>query len=603
MALSGKTNVVSFATSGAFQVWIEWSATQNASNNTSTVKAVMYVKSVYSGSGFNSNSCTMSISIDGSPSAITKSVSINNIQTIAVHSFTKTVAHNADGNKTLSVSGAFAANIMGWPQVSPSGSFSLNKIPRAYDFTVSSTTVAMDSNITINIGNNGSGNRAILRFFFGTKNLALNGDAPVGTNYTFKLGANDWADQIPSSTSGVGTMIVETWVGATKIGEAKKTITLTYPTGTAYSPTITGFDAYEAITTTQTVTGSNRIFVQGLTNIRLDTSTTIAHGSPIKEFKWEINGTTITNIGYLQDVNLALTNLGAGTEIPVKVTVTDRRGRTASKTGYTINIQPYQPPKLTEFSAIRKASPDTTVDIVKTVDVASIKNGTTEKNTYTVTTKYKLSTATEWTTAKTETNTSGNLSITDMSVNSSYDIEVTVTDKFNTISATQVVSTTAVPMHFYKDVGVGIHKMYEEGHGALDVGGDIWSNGRSLLNIFYPVGTIYQSTNSANPSTWMGGTWERFGNGKTLVAVDENDTDFNAPNKTGGAKTHQLKHDELPAIRYYKGNKDTYDYDLAIEASLGSGSIYGFKYPTVGRNVAHNNMSPYVTVYRWRRIA
>lgn len=601
MALSGKTNVVSFATSGAFQVWLEWSATQNKANNTSTVNAVMYVKSVYSGSGFSSNGCTMTIIIDGqSTGVVTKGVSINNIQTIAVHSFSATVPHSGDGTKTFGISGQFAANIMGWPQVLSTGTFSLDKIPRAYTFMTNVDSVNMDSPLTINIANNGSGYTARLYYHFGNKRLLLNGATPVGTNYDYIFKASDWADQIPSSTSGWGTLSVETWNGGTKIGAASKSIGLTYPTGTAYSPSVTDFDAYEAITTTQTVTGSSRIFVQGLTNVRLHTTATTAHGSPIKEYKWEINGNTITNNGLTQDVNLGRTNLGTGSAIPVKVTVTDQRGRTASKTGYTINIQPYQPPKLTEFSALRKTSPDTTVDIVKTVAVASIKNGTTEKNTYTVTTKYKLSTATEWTTAKTETNTSGNLSIADMSVNSSYDIEVAVTDKFNTISATQVVSTTAVPMHFYKDVGVGVHKMYEEGHGALDVGGDIWSNGRSLLNIFYPVGTIYQSTNSANPSTWMGGTWERFGNGKTLVAVDENDTDFSVPNKIGGTKAHTIK---------YKLNDNTFGIYNSGEESAGFGlqqSTYFRDRQMVLSQSAPKPFSvvqPYITVYRWRRIA
>ena len=42
----------------------------------------------------------------------------------------------------------------------------------------------------------------------------------------------------------------------------------------------------------------------------------------------------------------------------------------------------------------------------------------------------------------------------------------------------------------------------------------------NLLDKIYPVGSIYISTSSANPSTIYGGTWERYGQGKTLVGLN-----------------------------------------------------------------------------------
>ncbi|MCW1043450.1 phage baseplate protein, partial [Streptococcus anginosus] len=55
------------------------------------------------------------------------------------------------------------------------------------------------------------------------------------------------------------------------------------------------------------------------------------------------------------------------------------------------------------------------------------------------------------------------------------------------------------------------------------------------------------STAPTNPTTFMGGVWERFGNGRVLVCVDEADADFNTANKTGGEKTHTLTIDEMPS--------------------------------------------------------
>lgn len=43
----------------------------------------------------------------------------------------------------------------------------------------------------------------------------------------------------------------------------------------------------------------------------------------------------------------------------------------------------------------------------------------------------------------------------------------------------------------------------------LRVKGTMTIGGKSLLDMFYPVGSIYMSANDTNPSTFMGGTWER----------------------------------------------------------------------------------------------
>lgn len=55
----------------------------------------------------------------------------------------------------------------------------------------------------------------------------------------------------------------------------------------------------------------------------------------------------------------------------------------------------------------------------------------------------------------------------------------------------------------------------------------------------YPIGSIYLSVVNTNPSSFIGGTWERFGKGRTLVGVDENDANFNTVKKTGGHKELQ----------------------------------------------------------------
>lgn len=119
-----------------------------------------------------------------------------------------------------------------------------------------------------------------------------------------------------------------------------------------------------------------------------------------------------------------------------------------------------------------------------------------------------------------------------------------------------------------------------------------------------PVGTILTTTNSANPTSYIGGVWERYGKGQVLVGVDENDADFNEIGKTGGEKTHALTAAENgPHSHSYTrtGNNNyvrvepssTYGTSLAGTTNTGSS----------GEGAPHNNLQPYVAVYMFRRTA
>lgn len=67
------------------------------------------------------------------------------------------------------------------------------------------------------------------------------------------------------------------------------------------------------------------------------------------------------------------------------------------------------------------------------------------------------------------------------------------------------------------------------------------SSGVTLLQALdgvYPIGSVYISTVSTNPATLFGvGTWAAFGAGRVLVGLNSGDTDFDAAEETGGAKT------------------------------------------------------------------
>ncbi len=128
----------------------------------------------------------------------------------------------------------------------------------------------------------------------------------------------------------------------------------------------------------------------------------------------------------------------------------------------------------------------------------------------------------------------------------------------------------------------------------------------------YPVGSIYVSTKSENPGTTYGGTWERYGNGRALVGVDESQTEFNTVGKTGGEKTHLLTIAEMPSHNHNIGlrenNAGTVRYhnfssNYAVNTSDWYTVTEGNYVLPAGGSKAHNNLQPYITVYMWKRVS
>lgn len=137
---------------------------------------------------------------------------------------------------------------------------------------------------------------------------------------------------------------------------------------------------------------------------------------------------------------------------------------------------------------------------------------------------------------------------------------------------------------------------------------------------YFPVGSIYMSVNSTNPSTYFGGTWERI-KGKFLLGADDSIYKVGA---TGGEAAHQLTTSEIPAHTHgsksLTGGYYSYDYvgsraNGIISETVANENGTGFgadptqtpwkefsinathEHSSVGGNTAHNNMPPYLAVY------
>lgn len=145
---------------------------------------------------------------------------------------------------------------------------------------------------------------------------------------------------------------------------------------------------------------------------------------------------------------------------------------------------------------------------------------------------------------------------------------------------------------------------------------DSFVKGDALLNLVYPVGSIYMSANNVSPQTFLGGTWQPI-QGRFLLGAD---TSYTA-GSTGGEALHTLTETEMPAHIHNRIVTDTKP-DVSLTRGTGTytdtsstSSAYGpwygsgFSYQGVARTNSagggqpHNNMPPYLAVYIWKRTA
>ena len=139
--------------------------------------------------------------------------------------------------------------------------------------------------------------------------------------------------------------------------------------------------------------------------------------------------------------------------------------------------------------------------------------------------------------------------------------------------------------------------------GTLTVGG----NTAATLQAVYPVGSIYiNAAVATNPATLLGfGTWAAFGAGRVMVGIDSTDTDFDAAEETGGAKTVTLTTSQIPSHTHtatLMGNGEDEQQDLPA-AGDNTNPSRTMTTSATGGGAAHNNVQPYIVVYMWKRTA
>ena len=135
--------------------------------------------------------------------------------------------------------------------------------------------------------------------------------------------------------------------------------------------------------------------------------------------------------------------------------------------------------------------------------------------------------------------------------------------------------------------------------------------GKNEINIdaIYPVGSIYITTVSTNPSTYFGGTWAAFGAGKALFGKDTAGT-FLTAGSTGGAETNTHNHYQTVSFDgsgLYVSTTGATPRTRVISrnhiAPIGAANTGGNTREDSTFDETIGILPPYIVVYMWQRTA
>ena len=477
-----------------------------------------------------------------------------------------TVTHKSDGSLSGYVKLRFDApgTSGGW---SP-GTTDLNTkwtacttIARASSISVSGSQLSSGVSVTIDRKSNSFTHKVEYKFVESDW-TTVSSDAATSASFTPPVSL---ATQIPSAETGALTVRVTTFNGSTQIGDpVTKSINLKVPTNMV--PSLSGLSATRI---DNGVPSSWGIYVKGKSQVKITASgANGAQGSTIVGYSISGPGLSINASSGTSEV---LSSTGT---LTYTCTVTDTRGRTASKT-VSINVVDYTYPNIS-MSAERctsdgtKSINGTYLRIVITFSYASVsgKNSIASKSCSCNGVSNSLfASGTAFVLAA------------NCSIGNHYTVSASVKDALgNTATASVEVTTSYRILNVNKNKnGLAIGKFSEKAafevnmdsyflkniksdftvEGALTVNGDVALP--KLLNKIYPVGAVYITYNNINPSTFLGGTWEQFGQGRTLIGEgtgNDGSTSMSfTTNSSGGEYQHKLTVDEMPSHNH---SRDTY---------------------------------------------
>lgn len=212
--------------------------------------------------------------------------------------------------------------------------------------------------------------------------------------------------------------------------------------------------------------------------------------------------------------------------------------------------------------------------------------------------------------------------IWDSNVNSMIRIKITKNKNSESYHITTTdLSNNTIIKDYDKDYHFNLTFLTLNG-GRISFSNKKWYHTVSFIDMIYPIGSIYMSVNSINPSLFIGGIWEQIQDRFLLASGRTYQS-----GSTGGSATVALTKAQMPRHnhtqaqhRHKQGNKysdgngseGAYTYSSNRKAT---DHYTDYQTPVINHTGGtgttnadangspHENMPPYVVVYMWKRIA
>ena len=326
------------------------------------------------------------------------------------------------------------------------------------------------------------------------------------------------------------------------------------------------------------------LWVRGMSRLQYTVEASAVGGASLAECRFTFAGQTVSGFtGATAPIGMA------GALTPTAV-VTDSRGRTTTVSAPAVPVFDYQTPSLRTSVAFRcnAAGVEDSGGACLRVKAAGSCWPLDGRNTVTLRARYRpvggvygdyITLVSGLTTQIAE----------GLDKDTTYEVELSAIDTLGSVRAVSYTSSNAAVAFHLRSGGVGaafgkladgpsLQCAWDAGFdGDVTVAGQLAAGslivgGRTLLDLMYPVGSLYLSTAETDPGTTLGGTWQRIED-RFLLAAGQTYT----AGATGGQAVQTLTEQHLPPhIHHLEGftsvDSTTHDHGVPNIAQGGSGS-------------------------------
>ncbi len=568
---------------------------QDVTNNRTTVATLLNIDVIGSGS-YTTDS--VKAGLTGGADISWGRTTITNGRTLIQGSYT--VNHNSDGTASTTI-GCWVTQTYGGSLGWGEATVTLPTIPRASQPSIN-TWPGNSPNITAGVACTIHMNRASSSFTHKvTYSIGSASGTIASSGVTDNVGwtpPTSLCSQFPNATSKSGTITVTTYSGSTTIGSKSCTFNLSVP---SYSPSITNMAVAENNSVVSAKSSS--VTVQSLSNKTVSAKVNTSYSATIS--KVIIEGTTYTS-GWSSGASVSRSGITGKTNGTYTISITDSRGKTASAT-VKQTYHSYASPTVTATGA-RNSSTVTTGTISYTAKYTNILS-----NSVTVSVKRGSDTA-KSKSGGSSGSYSASESWTDLVATNSYSFVITVTDKFNKSNSITVnIGMSSIPLWIGKtNILMGKNSKVQDNQNVA----------RTLVDMFYPVGSYYETSNTSfNPNTTWGGTWVEDSKDRVLIGGGSS----YGYGSTGGSASHThttsghtLTVNEMPSHTHNTGAWTPHDVgswgaragaQYTSESNPYSNTAFDMNKTGGSGSHSHGNtgsatcIQPYVSVKRWHRTA